>query len=85
MSEQDRLKYMAQPSSFTASGGNGGAGIAAFISFIAITFFLALNTLFFVLAIYNFYLIFEGVGSTANWVYGILCSFLTFFISRLRF
>jgi len=84
MSEQDRLKYMAQPSSFTASGGDG-AGIIGFIRFFIITFMLALNTLFFVLAIYNFYLIFEDVGTIANWVYGIICSFLTFTICRLRF
>lgn len=86
-SERDRLKFMAQPSSFTTSGaelGRSDMRIVAFFMLGAIVLCIRFAIFFVALAVtaWNFFLIFSGSGSFENWVFAALAAFVVLLAAR---
>lgn len=80
MLEQDFSKTERKSHSSTSS-----SGINKKIDYFAILLLTAIaSTLCFLIAIYNFYFILEGVGTGMNAFYTIMYSLGAFFISRTR-
>lgn len=84
--EADRIRFLAQPSSFTPSGGvlplRQGSG-SSFVFLLT-----ALHFLFFAsalgVAVHNFYLLSASLGGFWNWIYAGLASFVLWFLTVLR-
>lgn len=84
--EADRTRFLAQPSSFTPSGGilpyrqSSGSGLILLLT--ALHFLLFAGALG--VAVHNFYLLSAGLDSGWNWVYAGLASFVLWFLTVLR-
>jgi len=73
-------RFTAKPSSFTPSGAGFAAGVVGIglLSIVLWLFFFALFAGAFVLAFYNFFLVFSGNGDGLNVFFGLIGVFVLY-------